>query len=285
MIILKTLPPYEADTILTPLNAVWSGEIAIGHAVQLPLLGHIILICPLGSSGVVCGNHIIDSNTYMFVLKQQPPSALRLSPLNSETATVLILFLNPDFLADMANFLNIPPQFQDMFHAVSLLQGDALANTLQLMSQHLDAYQQAEELFLECVGQILRLQVLRQQSLVQLRKHKNNTIADLVPRLLRARQFIEAKYTEKIKTKTIAEQVALSEFYFARLFKTAFDTTVHQYVLKLRLEKAHHLLELTDESITEIAFAVGYTSLSAFIHAFHKRFSMSPSTYRSRLQN
>lgn len=98
---------------------------------------------------------------------------------------------------------------------------------------------------------------------------------------MQARQFIEARYLEPIKTKDIADHIALSEYHFARLFKTAFTMTVHQFVIRLRLNESRHLLEQTEHHITDVALMVGYNSLSAYINAFRRQFSVSPSIYRA----
>lgn len=136
---------------------------------------------------------------------------------------------------------------------------------------------------MEVVGEVMRLMRLRHQALLRLAQHKDSTTADLLSRLLQARQFIEASYTERFKTRDVADYVALSEFHFARLFKTAFDITVRQYVIRLRLDKARHLLEQPQSTVTGVALEAGYGSLSSFIHAFTERFGASPAQYRARI--
>jgi AraC family transcriptional regulator len=195
--------------------------------------------------------------------------------------------LSPDFIADMAGFLNIPMTLRHLLHAIPLLQGDTVSHLLQdleLAHQTNPNYAETEEIFMEIIGRILHLMILRHQTLLSLLGRKQDTITDLLPRMLQARQFIEARYLEPIKTQDVADHVALSEYHFARLFKAAFEVTVHQFVLRLRLDKARHLLESSVMRITDIAYAVGYNSLSAFINAFRRQFGVPPSAYRARFQ-
>ncbi len=153
------------------------------------------------------------------------PFALQNSHPETPDPRLLLLFLSPGFIAEMADFLSIPASLGRLLHALPLLQGDAISPLLQLLAaDHTQRNrQEIEELFLEVVGQVLHLIRLRHQTLLSLGSHKQNTVTDLLPRLLQARQFIEARCLEPIKTKDVATHVALSEYHFARLFKTAFD--------------------------------------------------------------
>ena len=214
----------------------------------------------------------------------------RLANVNPENQDpqLLVLMLSPDFIADMADFLSIPTDLRDLLHAIPLIKGDSVTQLLEdlaTLNPNGQNRAETEELFMEIVGQILHLMILRHRTLLSLLGHKQKTITDLLPRMLQARQFIEAKYLDPIKTQDVANHVALSEYHFARLFKAAFEVSVHQFVVRLRLDKARHLLEGTEFSITEIAYTVGYNSLSAFINAFHRRFGMPPSVYRTRFQD
>ncbi|MFP4567016.1 MAG: helix-turn-helix transcriptional regulator [Spirochaetaceae bacterium] len=51
-------------------------------------------------------------------------------------------------------------------------------------------------------------------------------------------------------------------------FREVFGTTVFGQLRNLRLEEARHLIEDGDHSVTEAAFAVGYSSLSHFARTF-----------------
>jgi AraC-like DNA-binding protein/quercetin dioxygenase-like cupin family protein len=92
--------------------------------------------------------------------------------------------------------------------------------------------------------------------------------------------YIEENYTSKITLSDISEVVHMSEKYFSRFFKENFGINFVDYVNRIRLEKAASMLLSTDEQVTEIALACGYTNISYFIRSFKKAFGTSPHAFR-----
>lgn len=275
MIILTTLPTDATDAPLTPLNAVWSG--VVEATAPLPRLGHLALVCPLDEAAIACASTVVDGRHYILLLPaaERPFTLVNVSP---GPARLVVLLLSPGFITHLAEFLDIPTDLSTLLHGVPLLQGDAVSELLHLLAQTGISRAEAEDIAFEVVGQMLQQLRLRHDALRRLAHHKDNTLDDLLPRLLAARQFIEAGYLEPLKTADVAAHVALSAYHFARLFKAAFEVTVYQYVLQLRLDRARHLLAALP--VTEVALAVGYSSLSAFIHAFRRRYGITPSAYQ-----
>lgn len=278
LIRLDKIPAITADKI-SPLNALWVG---LPRAdMTLPTIGHLFVVCPLDGVVSVAGRRV-DSAHYLY-LNPQMNTPHSIIPLASN-ARVLICCVSPGFVAHMAEFLEIPAHFSELLDGIPLPKGDTMSDLLHLLADETDP-DNADDLFLDAIGQVLQLLRLRHSAVKSLADNKKSTQADLVPRLLQARQFIEAHYLEPIKTSDVAGHIAISEYHFARLFKSAFDMTVHQYVLRLRLDEARRRLEFSDARITDIALDVGYNSLSAFITAFRNYCGMSPSAYQSRAQN
>lgn len=79
---------------------------------------------------------------------------------------------------------------------------------------------------------------------------------------------------------TLAGELGLSRFHFARSFKSSTGTPPHAYLTSLRMERAKMLLTSTNISIAEIALKVGYESSQAFSRVFRKQFHCSPSNFR-----
>ena len=266
------------------LNAVWFGKIK--KQMLLPQFGHLFLLFPIGDTAVTCGGVKVDADHYLLLSdREKRPLTVQKIGDDAHDCPLLLLLLSPGFIQEMADFLNIPTDFRQLLDGMPLPKGDTLSRALDMMV-HLLTHEvdldELEELDYEVIGWVLQFMRSRHQALLKLNQHKKNTIDDLLPRLLQARQFIEASYLQSIKTEDVANHIALSEFHFARLFKTAFATTVHQYVLQLRLNEARRLLAQPQKQVTEIAFTVGYQSLSAFINAFRKQYGVSPSKYRAK---
>jgi AraC-like DNA-binding protein len=89
----------------------------------------------------------------------------------------------------------------------------------------------------------------------------------------------------KLPLREIARAAALSPYHFIRLFKAAFGETPHQVRIAARLDRARDLLSLGEQSVTEIAIEVGFSSLGTFSHLFACRVGSSPSAYRRRIRS
>ncbi len=276
-----TIPSTTAEQV-TPLNVLWIGHLSM--PITLPMLGHLYIICPLLDAVVSVAGTRLDASHYLYLTPQTntPYTLTNLDP-NIQSGQALVLCVSPGFVGHMAEFLEIPAQFSELLDGVPLPKGDTMSDLLHMLAVEQNMHT-ADDLFLDAVGQVLQLLRLRHATVQSLTHNKKSTQADLVPRLLQARQFIEVHYLDAIKTVDVANHVALSEYHFARLFKSAFDMTVHQYVIRLRLDKARRRLEFSDDRITDIALDVGYNSLSAFINAFRKYCGVSPSVYKTKFK-
>jgi transcriptional regulator GlxA family with amidase domain len=105
---------------------------------------------------------------------------------------------------------------------------------------------------------------------------------ELLRRLLRARDRMDAASHEAWPVQRLAEVSGVSEAHFARSFKQAFGTPPHRYLLTRRIERATTLLRDTDLPITEIAFQVGWESLGTFGRTFRDVTGESPGGVRTR---
>ena len=93
-------------------------------------------------------------------------------------------------------------------------------------------------------------------------------------------EYIHEHFTEKITLNDIEQRFGLSVCYFTRLFKEATGYTIVQYINNLRSRTAMTLLTTTDKSISDIAFDVGFDSISYFIKVFKESCNQTPLVYR-----
>jgi len=96
----------------------------------------------------------------------------------------------------------------------------------------------------------------------------------------KARKFIEEHSNEELSLKRVARAVNISGNYLSEKFKEVTGVNFVEYVARVRFEKACDLLENADRRISEIAFAVGFQSLSQFNRIFKKLSGKSPTAYR-----
>ena len=88
-------------------------------------------------------------------------------------------------------------------------------------------------------------------------------------------------------TYTVSDLCSLlsySRMQLNRIFKSQFNTTPHNYLIKMKFTYAKSLLSSTDMGIKEIAFSIGYSSVSQFHTAFKKVFGVTPKEYRKLYQ-
>lgn len=103
------------------------------------------------------------------------------------------------------------------------------------------------------------------------------------PVITKAKQYIEEHHTEEISLGQVASAVHTSTFYFCKLFKRITGVNFTEYVSRVRAEKAKNLLLNPNLRISEIAYAVGFQSLTHFNRIFKKIVGQSPTEYRLQL--
>jgi AraC-like DNA-binding protein len=99
--------------------------------------------------------------------------------------------------------------------------------------------------------------------------------------LLRARDLVDARYSEPLDVGDLARSAGLSRAHFSREFKRTFGESPHAYLLTRRLERAAALLRGTDHSVASICFAVGLRSVGSFTSSFTRAYRMTPLAYRA----
>lgn len=98
----------------------------------------------------------------------------------------------------------------------------------------------------------------------------------------RVRAYIEAHLDQPLTLARLAEQVSLSPWHFARLFRTSFGEPPHGFVMRRRLEVAQRKLLARDDKILAIALESGFGDQSQFTRAFRRQFGLTPGQYRNR---
>jgi AraC-like DNA-binding protein len=99
--------------------------------------------------------------------------------------------------------------------------------------------------------------------------------------LLRAKDLADARYFEPLDVDDMARAAGLSRAHFSREFRAAFGDSPHAYLLTRRLERAAALLRTTDNSVADICFSVGLSSVGSFTSSFTRTFGKSPTVYRA----
>lgn len=103
------------------------------------------------------------------------------------------------------------------------------------------------------------------------------------PVIAKARDYIAEHQTEDLTLSQVAKAVNMSSYYFCKMFKRVAGINFTDYVARVRIEKSKNLLLNPNLRVSEIAFEVGFQSLTHFNRVFKKITGQSPSDYRSQL--
>ena len=103
-------------------------------------------------------------------------------------------------------------------------------------------------------------------------------------RLCRSRDFLAANLDLPVRLADAAGEACLSAFHYHRMFARAFGETPHEFVRRLRIDRAKELLARDHQPVTDICLAVGYESLGSFSTLFRSLVGCSPAEYRRSIR-
>jgi AraC-like DNA-binding protein len=103
------------------------------------------------------------------------------------------------------------------------------------------------------------------------------------PVIARAKQFILDHQADDLSLGQVAKAVNTSTFYFCKIFKKVTGINFTDYLSRVRIEKAKNLLLNPNLRVSEIAYEVGFQSLTHFNRVFKKIIGQSPTEYRGQL--
>jgi len=103
------------------------------------------------------------------------------------------------------------------------------------------------------------------------------------PVITRAKQYINEHQTEELSLEQVAAAVHTSKFYFCKIFKKSTGINFTDYLSRVRTERAKNLLLNPNLRVSEIAYEVGFQSLTHFNRVFKRVLGRSPTDYREQL--
>ncbi len=134
--------------------------------------------------------------------------------------------------------------------------------------------------YAESIAQILCIHLLRHYAVAapRLRSPAISRAA-----LRRSIEFLRARLSADLSLGEVARVAGMSPFHFARAFRVATGFPPHQYLIRLRAERARALLEKSDDplSLAQIATEVGFCDQSHLTRHFRRLFGLTPARYRA----
>jgi AraC-like DNA-binding protein/ligand-binding sensor protein len=102
--------------------------------------------------------------------------------------------------------------------------------------------------------------------------------------IVRAKAYIRENLQEDITLADVAKASFTSTFYICKLFKRHTGMNFTEYVSRLRVERAKESLGNPNLRISEIAFDVGFQSLTHFNRIFRRIVGEAPTVFRDKLR-
>ena len=104
-------------------------------------------------------------------------------------------------------------------------------------------------------------------------QHQRRTVQEI-------HDYILEHLDRRLTIRQLSLQFHISETLLKTCFRQLYGAPIHQYFLKRRMARAAQLLCSTDQTVLEIAFAVGYSSVGQFGIAFKSQYHMPPAQFR-----
>jgi AraC family transcriptional regulator len=102
-------------------------------------------------------------------------------------------------------------------------------------------------------------------------------------RLKRVLSLIEDQLAEDLAMEQIAAVAGISASHMGKLFRRSMGTSVHQYVIQRRVERAKNLLMQSELPITAIALAAGFAHQSHMARHMRRALGLSPQAVKHLL--
>lgn len=202
------------------------------------------------------------------------------------SGTFLHIQTGPQIIAPAAEteFSHAPPEgwyLEKVYLADQELYNLAeLSWRLAFEDSHSEGHKASKKLL--CLMQMKNLTLWLETSVLQIEKPKIRFGTSQA--LYRAKDYIDARFQEKILIDDICKRIKLSRYHFIRLFDILFEETPHQYLVTKRLNLAKKRLREDSSSLLAIAIDSGFSSSSQFSRTFRLRFSEPPSEWRKRVR-
>jgi AraC-like DNA-binding protein len=182
----------------------------------------------------------------------------------------LVVRFEHDFLADVANDCGLD---DTRFHAAALPPGKSSAEIFGWMRRLATPGLDHEEAAYALAALALKTEPSDRPP-VRISARDKERIRSTI-------RYIETSYDQPCSLDQLAQSVSLSRYHFLRVFMAATGQSPNQYVINTRLRAAAEQLLTTAESVSAVAFKVGFNDLSHFHARFRAVFGCSPRRWRA----
>jgi len=157
------------------------------------------------------------------------------------------------------------------FHFVA----SSLARLLETATRELERDREAAKASLVTASHILQAEIERCSGA------NDSTMGGLAAwQIVRVRSYIDSNLHRTIHIRDLSAVARRSKAHFSRKFKLALGESPHAFVVRMRLERASHLMMTSAASLSEIALSVGFSDQAHLCRLFRQAFGQSPASWR-----
>jgi AraC family transcriptional regulator len=201
--------------------------------------------------------------------------------LSTEPIQFLQVHLNADLFARTTAQLTGDDLVHLKLPALSGFRDPLLTQIALALPHALEQATTTGRLYADTAAQMLTVHLLSHYLAAQPSLQILDTTQGLTHRqIAQLTDYILAHLHASLSLETLAQQVGLSAYHFAHLFRQATGETPHQFVIRTRIETAQRLLRETDWPLLQVALSVGFQSQSHFTQVFKERLGETPRQYR-----
>ncbi|MBD3948551.1 helix-turn-helix domain-containing protein [Tuanshanicoccus lijuaniae] len=125
------------------------------------------------------------------------------------------------------------------------------------------------------------IELLEENYTITLREETGKSIRSRIEDL---KFYIENNFEKNIRLSDLASQLFVTEQYLSKVFKEQNGIGVSEYLIKQRLAKVRQLLIETEDNVTDIAFATGFSNINSFNRIFKKYQGLTPTEFRTAVK-
>ena len=138
-----------------------------------------------------------------------------------------------------------------------------------------------------CLLQILyQLVRLQYESYVRpsiINKTESNQISETVASLVE--KYLHCHYVHPFTITDIAEHLGYNPSYISKKFRLQYKTTIHDYIMRYRINKAKQIILYSNGTLKQIAEEVGFANIHHFTRVFKKYEGVSPGQWQNKEKN
>jgi len=230
--------------------------------------------------------YAVNANTYLTACKYDNASAYNKKPIKSicidicpktvADAFTVLTTRNEDLDANLNSYFKYP-EFLESIRPVQQTPVGKKLLQLSYLVQSGNSINLNKEWFLDLSERIIYQEYGNFLALKDLKLSRPSTKKEVLQRLQRAKEYIDANFLKVKDIKEIADHCAMSEYHFFRRFKEVYKKTPYQYITEQKMHLAKYLLLGSKHSISEIAFSCDFPDVFTFSKAFKKFYGVSPS--------